>query len=59
MIAMIYGMKLETRTERLTEEERQTERFSRRETPAERARRIRAQVADPATVAALRRLWTT
>lgn len=46
----------ETRDGR-TNEERQAERFSRFETPAQRARRIRAKVVDPATVAALRRLW--
>lgn len=50
-------MKWETRTERLTEDERQVKRFSRRETPEQRARRIRSKVVDPATVAALRRLW--
>lgn len=47
----------EIRRERLTEEERQIERFARRESPVERARRIRARQVDPATVAALQRLW--
>ena len=47
----------ETRKTADTEQDRQTDRLTRRETPAQRARRIRARHVDPETVAALRRLW--
>ena len=39
----------------LSDEELQTERFTRRETPAERAKRIKQKAVDPETAAALRR----
>lgn len=46
-----------TRRGQETEEDRQVDRLTRRESPDQRARRIRAKQVDPATVAALRRLW--
>ena len=47
----------ETRREATTEEDRLVERFTRRETPAARRTRIAARQVDPATAAAVRKLF--
>ena len=54
---MYSKMVWENRQEPGTEEDRLIERFTRRETPEARGRRIARRRVDPAPAAALERLW--